>query len=469
MNKRKIETKIQNENDDKNYQKMAKLMKKKFSKEKKNGYIESIEIDMRKTRSTMYFLKKKETLIRASVPRSKISKIQKRKKNQNQHNFKLKSSHEEHLKNLKILKGEKLENYKKNYFQWEIRRNLAKMKAIEIDKEKYSNFILKEKRKIKTKEKKNHFQKFKKSLILISYNQVFFRNNIKRKQNPKINFFFKDNKKKHEDFAKSIFEEIYHEFVVVNLDVVISDFPKIDLENCKIIESAKSELIEKKKQNKSRKICCDEQMFSDKTNGTLVCKKCGNSKVGGEGVGFNPSYAEMQSVSRVTSPYERIAHFKEFIARLEGSERTEIPEIVINKLLFECASYGIDPLRNPSSITYSLTRSFLQRTGYAHFFENIPQIISILTRRSPITLTSEQRKKLTMMFKEIQLPFEKYKGKRKNFLSYSYTTYKSCELLGMNHFLPMLPLLKASQNMLKADEIWEKICHDCGYEFIRTT
>jgi hypothetical protein len=76
--------------------------------------------------------------------------------------------------------------------------------------------------------------------------------------------------------------------------------------------------------------------------------------------------------------------------------------------------------------------------------------------------------KLTQIFKEIQHPFEKHKGTRKNFLSYSYTTYKSCELLGYNEFLPLLPLLKAPQNLLKADAIWKKICEECKYEFIPT-
>ena len=74
-----------------------------------------------------------------------------------------------------------------------------------------------------------------------------------------------------------------------------------------------------------------------------------------------------------------------------------------------------------------------------------------------------------MMFNEIQKPFEKYKGKRKNFLSYAYTTYKSCELLGYTEFLPFLQLLKAPQNLKRADDLWELICQDLKYEFIKTT
>mmetsp|Transcript_18394 Transcript_18394/g.32582 ORF Transcript_18394/g.32582 Transcript_18394/m.32582 type:complete len:125 (-) Transcript_18394:110-484(-) len=122
----------------------------------------------------------------------------------------------------------------------------------------------------------------------------------------------------------------------------------------------------------------------------------------------------------------------------------------------------------PEKITYQRVREFLQRTNYAHFFENIPRIIHYLTKQPSMRLTPEEKNGLTAIFNEIQRPFERHKGKRKNFLSYSYTTYKSCELLGIHRFLPLLPLLKAPQNLLAADNIWKKICQDCNFEFIRT-
>lgn len=131
--------------------------------------------------------------------------------------------------------------------------------------------------------------------------------------------------------------------------------------------------------------------------------------------------------------------------------------------------HRIDPIRDWKKVTYNLIREFLQKTGYSHCFGNIPQIISILTQRPPKRFSEEQKRKLTQIFKEIQEPFERHKGNRKNFLSYSFTTYKSCELLGLEDFLPYLPLLKAPQNLLVADSIWKNICKDLGYQFIPTT
>lgn len=133
-----------------------------------------------------------------------------------------------------------------------------------------------------------------------------------------------------------------------------------------------------------------------------------------------------------------------------------------------CERYRINPITQPDKITYKLVRDFLKTTGYSHFYENIVQIISKLTKQPPRRFTAEQKEQLTHIFNEIQEPFQRHKGKRKNFLSYSYVTYKSCELLGLHHMLPLLPLLKIPQNLLDSDGIWKKICEDCQYEFIKT-
>lgn len=133
-----------------------------------------------------------------------------------------------------------------------------------------------------------------------------------------------------------------------------------------------------------------------------------------------------------------------------------------------CERYRINPITEPSKITYHLVREFLRKIGYSHFYENTVQIISILTKQPPPRFTNEQKEQLTQIFNETQEPFQRHKGNRKNFLSYSYVIYKSCELLGLGHMLPMLPLLKIPQNLLESDAIWKKICEECNYEFIKT-
>ncbi len=159
--------------------------------------------------------------------------------------------------------------------------------------------------------------------------------------------------------------------------------------------------------------------------------------------------------------------FKEYLARLQGLERTEIPQEVIHTLLMKFDRMNINPRLNPEAVTYKRVRGFLQE-DYSHFFENTVKIISKLTGIPPRVLTPAERDELIQRFQDVQAPYERYKGTRKNFLSYAYVTYKFCELLGLDEFLDYLPLLKAPQNLLRADRIWEKICRDCEYPYIFT-
>ena len=81
-----------------------------------------------------------------------------------------------------------------------------------------------------------------------------------------------------------------------------------------------------------------------------------------------------------------------------------------------------------------------------------------------------QQDKLRLMFHAIQAPFEKHKpANRKNFLSYSFVLYKMVELLGHDEYLPCFPLLKSKEKLYIQDRIWEKICEELRWEFIRTT
>jgi hypothetical protein len=157
------------------------------------------------------------------------------------------------------------------------------------------------------------------------------------------------------------------------------------------------------------------------------------------------------------------------LTRLKGKERTEIPQVVLNRVLNKvCRPRDINPILQPHLITYWTVRRALQLLGYSRYFENTIKIIATMTGRSPVVLEDYQEQKLINLFRRIQEPFERNKANRKNFLSYSYVTYKFCEILGYTEFLPYLPLLKAPQNRITADKIWQGVCRDAGLRFIPT-
>jgi hypothetical protein len=77
--------------------------------------------------------------------------------------------------------------------------------------------------------------------------------------------------------------------------------------------------------------------------------------------------------------------------------------------------------------------------------------------------------KLQYLFKEIQPAFIKYCPRdRSNFLSYPYVLYKLCQLLEMDEFLPCFQLLKSREKLYQQDQVWQKICEEMRWQFIRS-
>jgi len=73
------------------------------------------------------------------------------------------------------------------------------------------------------------------------------------------------------------------------------------------------------------------------------------------------------------------------------------------------------------------------------------------------------------MFRQIQGPFLKYSPKnRKNFLSYSYVLHKFLEILGEDQYIMYFPLLKSREKLHQQEQIWEKICEDLNWQFIKS-
>jgi len=94
------------------------------------------------------------------------------------------------------------------------------------------------------------------------------------------------------------------------------------------------------------------------------------------------------------------------------------------------------------------------------FYEHTPLIISKLSDSLPLSIPEELCNELKKMFLLIQAPFEKYKGARKNFLSYPYILYKFCEILGLPEYLKHFSLLKSREKLMKTDILWKNIVDD---------
>jgi hypothetical protein len=151
--------------------------------------------------------------------------------------------------------------------------------------------------------------------------------------------------------------------------------------------------------------------------------------------------------------------------RLQAKEETVVRKEVI-AVLYNRLKKSQIPIDD--TLSYNMLRSVIQSTGYSKYLKHVVQIRWRLTGIRPKRFTEEEAKRILVIFNEIQEPYEKFKGHRINFMNYSYTLYKICQLLGLNEFLPALKKMKFDK-IMDLDIIWAKICKEKGYDFIRTT
>jgi hypothetical protein len=202
----------------------------------------------------------------------------------------------------------------------------------------------------------------------------------------------------------------------------------------------------------------------DESASEEICRVCGSVEyVLSEEVGFKE---EQELEKHIVYSYKRENHFNEWISQFQAKESTHVPEDVIAKLRTEFRKQKVKDL---NEITHEKVKSLLKKLNYAKYYEHVPYIASIVSGITPPTMPQELEDKLRIMFHAIQAPFEKHKPiNRKNFLSYSFVLYKMCEILSEDQYLPCFPLLKSREKLYVQDQIWEKICHELKWEFIRT-
>ena len=209
--------------------------------------------------------------------------------------------------------------------------------------------------------------------------------------------------------------------------------------------------------------CLKEMVFSA-NEALFTCVECGFQ----EFVLIDSDKPSYKDPPREVSyyAYKRINHFNEWLAQFQAKESTDIPNEVFDLILIELKKERILDTKN---IKQTKIREILKKLKLNKYYEHVPHIINKLNGQYAPLMTREIEEKLRFMFREIQPSFQKHcPSGRNNFLSYSYVLYKFCELLDLDEYLPSFPLLKNRDKLYNQDKIWQKICEDLRWEFIRS-
>jgi hypothetical protein len=209
---------------------------------------------------------------------------------------------------------------------------------------------------------------------------------------------------------------------------------------------------------------CENEMHFSQNEAMLGCRDCGYQDfilIDSE----KPSYKDPpREISYFA--YKKINHLNEWLAQFQAKETTEIPTEIFEQIQTELRKERIiDTLKlKPSKL-----REILKKLKLSKYYEHVAHIMNRLNGIQAPVLSREIEDKLRFMFREIQPSFIKHCPKgRSNFLSYSYVLYKFCQLLELDDFLPCFPLLKSREKLYMQDKIWQCICDDMGWEFIKS-
>lgn len=212
---------------------------------------------------------------------------------------------------------------------------------------------------------------------------------------------------------------------------------------------------------------CNTERVLMQQEALLICPNANCMRTDNVLVDSNiPSYKDNARENTSYYSYKRINHFNEWLAQFQAKETTDIPEDVYNRIYVELKKERIS---NMAKVTPSKMKEILKRLKLNKYYEHIPHITNRLNGQPAPVITRATEEKLRTMFKEIQGPFMKHcPPERKNFLSYSYVLHKFCQLLELDDFLQCFQLLKSREKLHVQDTIWEKICAELHWEFIKS-
>lgn len=212
--------------------------------------------------------------------------------------------------------------------------------------------------------------------------------------------------------------------------------------------------------------CGDNKLEIDHKHNLIVCSSCGVTETTFSS-DIEWSLYETHEPIQVFN-YKRKNHFKEWLIQLQAKENTNIPDDLINKIYLEMKKERITDI---DRLTYDKIKMYMSKHNYNKYFEHIPYIYKMITNKKPIELDEILENKLYEMFDEIQIPFDNHKhllkNRTKNFLSYSFTIYKFCQLLGRTDLLKFFNLLKDREKIFEQEVVWKHICQDLNWEYIR--
>jgi hypothetical protein len=205
---------------------------------------------------------------------------------------------------------------------------------------------------------------------------------------------------------------------------------------------------------------------NDSKNATRSCQRCGSIDANHMSLVAENWQSEHEYKNSQPFTYERRAHFIDCLRQRQAKERKDIRTSLLQDI---CRELCLKKMFDPVQIRVHHIHAILKKLGESAFFDHEVLIWKMITRNQPPRLTDTQEDILIRMFDQTLEPFNKHKGERNNYLTYTYAIHKLMELLGYSEdVLEFYPVLRSANKLESQESIWRLICQDLGWPFYKT-
>lgn len=201
-----------------------------------------------------------------------------------------------------------------------------------------------------------------------------------------------------------------------------------------------------------------------------TCYLCGNNT--DEGDCLLTSYDDIGRINvNKQFTYEKRCHFRDTMNQYQGKQNKQIPSNVLEALYTFIDKEGLcdkkkdDKIDRYKKVKKSHIREFLKSTGYAHHYEDLQLIYSIITGNKCPCITSYE-KQLYEDFESLTLAFLSVPNvKRDNFLNSHYVLRQLLLKQGVTVPYEDLNYLKTPNRLREHDEIYKTCCNILNWNF----
>jgi len=189
----------------------------------------------------------------------------------------------------------------------------------------------------------------------------------------------------------------------------------------------------------------------------MTCSQCGYAITYLDATSSCTSFDEVIDFSSYS--YKRINHYTMHLSLVQGKEAHRVPDEIMRSVVAE-----LHPNYSVEQVTLPIVRKTLRKLRLRKAYDHAVQIHARLTGVCPPRITPEDEERMKTMFLQMQPAFQKCApGNRTNFLSYSYVMYRCFQILGLNHMLPSVVLLRGRDKLEANDAIFRLMSKELGW------